>query len=193
VNVFEDFGPSGQSRARLPEPSEARDEAGGNGVWAALVTGVRLPLVRAVRAKPRRPVRLRPLLHPLRAVTSPREQHLGHPHASEHRSAVRAGRARDLPSSALHPGGARTARPARRLRQCHARLRSGTDRHDRAPARSCQYWNTASSSWAAMPGCVTVLAGTSSRNLLLTARISQRGATCRPAHKHHRARKSSHG
>jgi beta-glucosidase len=60
-------------------------------------------------------------------------------------------------------------------------------------ARSCQYWNTASSSWAAMPGCVTVLAGTSSRNLLLTAGISQGGATCRPAHKHHRARKSLRG
>jgi beta-glucosidase len=60
-------------------------------------------------------------------------------------------------------------------------------------ARSCQYWNTASSSWAAMPGCVTVLAGTSSRNLLLTARIKQRGATCRSAHMHHRARKSLHG
>jgi beta-glucosidase len=52
-------------------------------------------------------------------------------------------------------------------------------------ARSCQHWNTASSSWAAMPGCVTVLAGASSRNLLLTARISQGGATCRPAHEHH--------
>ena len=46
------------------------------------------------------------------------------------------------------------------------------------PRRSFQYWNTAASSWATLPGCVKVMVGTSSRDLPLRGAIAQGGARC---------------
>jgi beta-glucosidase len=48
------------------------------------------------------------------------------------------------------------------------------------PERSFQYWNTQAGSWMVMPGCVKVMAGSSSasRDLPLTGVIAQGGVRC---------------
>jgi beta-glucosidase len=47
-------------------------------------------------------------------------------------------------------------------------------------ARSFQYWNTAASAWATMPGCVKVMAGLSSSDLPLENTLADGGAHCAP-------------
>jgi beta-glucosidase len=63
------------------------------------------------------------------------------------------------------------------------RLAPGRSRTVTIPlqARSFEYWDTARSGWAIMPGCVKVMAGQSSGSLPLHAVLSQGGTYCRAA------------
>jgi beta-glucosidase len=51
------------------------------------------------------------------------------------------------------------------------------------PERSFQYWNTKAAGWAVLPGCVKVMAGSSSapRDLRLSGVIAQGGVRCTPS------------
>jgi beta-glucosidase len=79
------------------------------------------------------------------------------------------------------PGTAAVPEPPEQLAG-YAKLVLGRHKHRRVtiplPERSFQYWNTPAAAWAIMPGCVKVMAGTSSASPPLTGVIGQGGTRC---------------